>query len=504
MTPLPDAKLGLAAFLTLAAPGTAVSLSGTARDVVARARAVVDRYAAGDAPIYGLNTGLGGNVGYRLQPGEVAAFQEQVIRGRCIGAGPPLPPAVSRAALLARILGAAKGGPGLTPSVVDALVAMFNAGVTPVVPARGSIGAGDLALCAHLVAPVIGRGEAWHGPTRVPGAAALAAAGLKPATLGPKDGLGLINCSVVSTAHAAVVLHDLAGLLTLAAATAALSFEGYWANQGVLDPRLAAARPGAGQAGAATWLRTLLAGGSVQPKLQDGLCFRTVAPVLGVVLASFDTAATATETELNARADNPLVLLEDGQLMSTPNFHTPAIALAFDTLAIALCQWATGSAYRVTKMMNPALSQLPKYLSPVGGASVGLNSLQKLAAALHAEIRLHATPASLDAIPVSDGVEDHAPHTHLAIRKLEAQLVPLRMLVAVEALTAAQAVHLRGTQPGNATLLDAIRARVPPLAEDRETGSDVDRVVELMDPALISRLRPAVPLATLDLLRLRP
>ncbi len=487
--------------LAMAAPGAWFTLSPQQRDTVLAARAVVDRHAAGDTPVYGLNTGLGGNVGYRLLPAEVPAFQEQVIRGRCVGAGPPLAPEVSRAALLARIIGAAKGGPGLTPAVLDALVALFNAGITPVVPARGSIGAGDLALCAHLVAPVIGRGEAWLDGARLSGADALARAGLRPVALGAKDGLGLINCSAVSVGHGAVALRDLADLLTVASAAAALSYIGYRANPGVFDARLADARPAAGQQDAAAWMRALLAGSAPDaPNTQDALCFRTIGPVLGSVLASFDTAATAVETELNGRADNPLVLA-DGGMMSTPNFHTPAIALAFDTLAIALCHWATGSAYRIAKLMNPAASGLPRYLSPVGGASVGLNALQKLAAGLHAEIRLHATPASLDALPVSDGVEDHAPHTHLAIRKLAAQLVPFRLLVATEALTAAQAVHLRGVRPGVATLLDAVRQVVPPHHDDRETGADVDHVAEMMRPPLFAMLRRNAPPATVRLLR---
>ena len=489
-----DAPLGLAAFCELVRGAAPVAFSPAAQARIRRARAVVDRYAEGDAPIYGLNTGLGGNLAHRLGRDEMAAFQEQVIRGRCVGVGAALPEAVGRAALLARIVGVATGGPGLSPDVAALLVATFNAGIAPVIPARGSIGAGDLGLCAHLGAVVIGRGEAWIGGERLPGAAALARAGLRPAALAPKDGLGLINASAVSVGQGALALRELGGLLACAMATAALAFEGYDANPAIFDPRIAAARPAPGQDVAAACFRELLAGSENHGRaIQDALCFRTMAPVFGAALAAFDAAASILEAELNAAADNPLVLPDDGVMLATANFHTPALALAFDTLAMALVPLATGSAYRVAKLMTPALSGLPRYLSSVGGASVGLNALQKTAAALHAEIRLRATPASLDALPVSDSIEDHAPQTHLAVRKLAEQIEPLRLLVATEALAAAQAVDLRGTRPGNGTLLAAVRAVAPRLDDDREPGPDVDRVAEQLNFALVQRLALADP-----------
>ena len=263
MIELPDAPFTLASFLALAATGKQVALSAAHRDTIARARAVVDRYAAGDAPVYGLNTGLGGNVGYRLKPEEVAGFQEQVIRGRCIGAGPPLDPATCRAALLARIVGAAKGGPGLSPAVVDAMVALFNAGVTPVIPARGSIGAGDLALCAHLVAPldragagVVRRALPARGRCAGSGGAASRYAGAEGRAGADQLQRGQHRAWRPRAAR------QLADLLTIAtAAVTALSYEGYWANPGVLDPRLAAARP-AGRPGCSrrTGCGRLLAG----------------------------------------------------------------------------------------------------------------------------------------------------------------------------------------------------------------------------------------------------
>jgi histidine ammonia-lyase len=489
--------LSMRAVLEAGAPGTHIRLSEDARQRVVAARAVIERYAAGSEPIYGLNTGLGGNIGHRLCPSEIEAFQVQLVRGRCIGMGEPFPQEVARTALLCRIIGLAQGGSGVSPGTLDHLVAMFNAGITPVIPSRGSIGAADLGLCAHLAAAALGLGEAFHQGRR-PATEALRQAGLAPAALKPKDGLSLCNASAVSCGHAVHVLAELADCLTIAAVTAALAGEGYAANSSIFDARLADARPARGQQLAAAMFRALLAGSYLHDpgaprSIQDALSFRVLSQIYGPVLETFRTAVESVEAEINAAADNPLVLAEDGLILATANFHTPAIALAFDTLAIALTHLATAGFYRITKLMNAQLSGLPKYLSPVGGASTGFNSLQKTAAALHAEIRLKATPASLDALPVSDAVEDHAPHTPLTIRKLDEQLAPLWFLVAIEAMIAAQAVDLRG-KPRLASvtgrLYEAIRAQVPMLTEDRETGPDAGTVHDIIrSPTLIGAVR---------------
>jgi len=475
-----------------------IRLSDGVRARLARARTVVERYLAdGSVPIYGLNTGLGGNVKYRLKPEEIQPFQEQMIVGRCIGMGPPLPERLCRAVLAARIVGLAQGGSGLSPGLVDLLIGMFNAGITPVIPSRGSIGAGDLGLVAHLAAVAIGRGEAWFEGQVLAGAAALAAAGLAPATLGAKDGLGLLNASPVTTAHGALTLAELEDLLLQAAATAALSMEGYAANPAILDARLAAARPAGGQVAATTLFRSLLSGSALHAPdaaraIQDALSFRTLGPVFGAAFTALAHAAREIEIELNGAVDNPLVLVEDGVILSTTNFHTPAIALAFDTLAIAVTHLAAAGVQRIQKLMAPHLSGLPKYLSPIGGASTGFNSLQKTASALYGEIRLKAAPASLDAVPVSDIVEDHAPQSLLTIAKLAEQMALYRMLVAIEAMVAAQAADLRGFAPlgtGSGLVHAAVRSVVPALEADRETGPEAMKVLAMLTPELAEQLR---------------
>jgi histidine ammonia-lyase len=217
--------------------------------------------------------------------------------------------------------------------------------------------------------------------------------------------------------------------------------------------------------------------------VQDALSFRCLAPVFGSALSALATARRETEIEINHAGDNPLVLLNDGIILPTPNFHTPALAVACDALAIALAQLAAAAGQRVVKLMNPALSGLPRFLSPIGGASAGFVTQQKTAAALCAEIRQAAMPASLDAMPVSDSVEDHAPMTFLAIRKLAGQIEPLRLLVGLEAMVAAQAAELRedGALSPRATALQAlVRTLVPRLDEDRETGCDATAIADLL------------------------
>jgi histidine ammonia-lyase len=479
----------------VAGTGT-VALSDLARSRIARSREIVARYTAGDEPIYGLNTGLGGNLGHRLSQGDISAFQTQLVRGRNIGVGEPLPPDVCRAALLSRIVSAASGGSGLSQTTINLLIAMFNAGVTPVIPARGSISAADLGLSAHIGAVVIGRGRAWFAGEDLPGSEALALAGLKPVDLEPKDGLALCNNSVPGTGHGAMTLAALGDTILIAATVAALACQGYGANPAIFDARLHVARPASGQVEAAVLFRRLLDGSSLHENprnIQDAVSFRTLAPVMGATFAAFGVARDAVETELNGISDSPLVLLDDGLMLSSPSFHTAAIALAFDTLAIGLTHLATASAYRIFKLMNPALSGLPKYLSPIGGASAGYVPMQKTVAALHAEIRLAATPASLDSLAVSDTVEDHAPQTLMTVRKLAGQLVPFKLMIAIEALVAAQAVDLRAglrLSPITQHLHGAIRAAVPMLEEDREPGIDVMAVHAILDePDMIASLR---------------
>ncbi len=487
-TALTGSGLHIELLARLARGRASVSLSAEARARVAAARVVVERAAAGEQPIYGLNTGLGGNLRHRLAPEEITAFQTQFVVGRAIGVGEPLPRATVRAAMVARANAMTLGGAGVSPAVLDLLIALINRDVTPVVPRWGSIGAGDLGLLAHIALVIIGRGSALHEGRVLPGNEALAAAGLAPATLGAKDGLALCNGNALSAAMAGLALHDARRVLRQAERAAALSFEGYAANPAIFDARLAAAHPAFGQVAAAGRFRALLAGSSLyEPgaarSIQDALSFRCLSQVHGAAGAALERAVAACELELNAAADNPLVLAADDEILSTGNFHLMALALAGDTLAMALSTVAAMAVGRIVKLMQPDLTQLPRYLSPVGGASAGLVSMQKTAVALYGEIRRHANPACLDQFAVSETVEDHSAQAPLVYAKLADQVAALEHLVALEMLVAAQAVDLRKPVrlgAAAAPLHAAIRRSVPPLEMDRESGADVEKILPLV------------------------
>jgi histidine ammonia-lyase len=342
---------------------------------------------------------------------------------------------------------------------------------------------------------------------RMPGGEALRRAGLEPLELGAKDALGLINANALTAGHAALVLRDARRLMLAATAVAALACEGYGANLGTFDARTAGLRPGPLQETAATLYRALLAGSALEnPEtaraIQDALSFRCLPQITGAALGPLEHARSITEIELNAAGDNPAVLAEAGLILSTGNFHLAALALAFDTLALALAQFAHASMARLTKLVSAAHSGLPRYLSPVGGASAGLVPVLKPAGALLAEIRLKASPACLDALAISDFVEDHAPHAPLAVRKLDEQLQLLARLVAIEALIAAQATDLRRPErlgAGTRLMHDFVREIAPFLESDREMGGEAEALAHrVLGSEIEQRLR------ALDLGPLRP
>jgi histidine ammonia-lyase len=479
MTPvvLTERGVGIADIVAVALDGARVEISPGALERVAWARAALDRAAASGQQIYGLNTGLGANLKTAVA-GDPAAFQQQLIAGRGGAVGTPLPATIVRATMAARAATLALGGSGVSPHVLVALVDALNAGVLPVMPSLGSIGAGDLVLMASLARVLIGDGEAEFGGRRMPASEALAAAGLKPVVLAPKDGLSLINASSVSTGHAALAVYDVLETYNQAQQAAALTMAGIGANQAILDPRLHAARPGFGQEVAAGDLRTLLDGGAAPAaaSIQDPLSIRCLPSIHGALLDAASRAKAAVEIELSGRADNPLVL-DDGTVMSSGNFHTAALSLAFETLGLAVAQAAAASAARFIQLTGSGRNGLPKYLSPVGGASAGFVPLQKTVSAILAAIRQWANPVMLDFLPVSEGVEDHAAQTPLVVAKCDEMIGLWRRLVAFEMLAAAQAADLRDgptLAPRMQAVRDAIRAHSAMLQEDRALGPDAE------------------------------
>jgi histidine ammonia-lyase len=480
---LTGATLTLEDIVAVARRGIEVRLDPSVAAHITASRRTVDAFLAGGEPIYGLTTGLGANLGVRLDEDDLVAFQRRILIGRAVAIGKQLPRETVRAALLLRANGLARGGAGASLAVIERLVALLNSGIHPCVPSLGSIGAADLTPMAHLALPLVGEGEVELGGEIMPAAEALRRAGLSPVELAPKDGLALINSNAPSVGAAVLLLDDVAALLDLAALAAALSFEGFRANPGPLLPEVSAARPAPGQIAAAARLRQLLAGSAlwrpgVARAVQDSLGFRCVAPVHGAALAALDFARAAVLPELNAAADNPLVLAESGRILSTGNFHTGALALACDTLALALVPVADLAAGRAMKLMLPEASGLAKFLTPIGGNRAGFAPVQKTIAALRAECRHRANPASLDFTPVANGVEDHSPQTPLALRKAGELCEALRLLLGIELMVAAQAIDLRQPSPilgaPLAAAHGAIRARVARLDDDRSLGPEIE------------------------------
>lgn len=467
-----------------------VALTAEVRARVVAARAVVDRLAASGTSIYGLTSALGANTGQPIPEHERSAYQVRAVRARAVGIGPPHPRDVVRAMTFARIAGMAAGGSGVSPAVLDALVAMLNAGVHPRVPLRGSIGVADLPALSHLALPLVGEGEAEFRGDTLPGADALRAAGLAPVALAAKDGLALISANAATVGHGALVLHDVAAALDALHVAAALSCEGFRANLSPLDLRVQAARPARGQRRSAKRLTELLAGSALwragaARRVQDPLSLRCLSQVHGAALAALHLARDDVELELNAAADSPLVLAGDGEMLSTGNFHIPALALAFDALGMALSQVATLCALRCQKLYSPAFSGLPLQLTTLGPEHSGFATVQKTLTALANEMRHLANPASLDSHPVSEAVEDHAPMAANVVAKTAAMVPLLRDLAAIELLSAAQAIDLRATPAadlgrGAASAYAAVRARIPVLHEDRPLGPDIDAIAALL------------------------
>jgi histidine ammonia-lyase len=457
--------------------GAKVDIAPQALARVEAARATLDRAAASGQPIYGLNTGLGANLKAQVS-GDAAAFQRQLVDGRAGAVGEPLPVDRVRATMFARAAMLLAGGSGISPHVLDALLAALNAGVHPVMPSLGSIGAGDLVLMTALARLLIGEGEAEFRGEHLPSAKALVAAGLQPVVLAPKDGLSLINASAVSAGHGALTVHDALQAYMQAQQAAALTMEALGANQTILDARAHAARPAFGQQQAAEELRRLLARNTpLSPAtLQDPLSIRCVPSIHGALKDAVQHARLAVETELSSAGDNPLVMATEGIVMSTGNFHTAALSLAFESLGLAIAQAAAASAARFIQLTGAARNRLPKYLSPVGGASAGFVPLQKSVAAIMAAIRHKANPVMLDFLPVSEGVEDHAAQTPLVVAKCADMIALWRRLIAFELMAAAQAVDVAevALALGTSRVQSAVRATVAALAEDRPLGGDAE------------------------------
>ena len=452
---------------------------------LAAARVVVERSAAAGAPVYGLTTGLGAGVDTRLASTELAVFQRQAVLARAVGVGAPMAAEDVRATMAARLVGLALAGSGISPGVVDAYLAAYNAGLLPVVPSIGSIGAADLAPLAHVAAVLIGEGEAWQDGRRVSGRAALEALALAPVTLGPKDGLALINANAASVGPAALLLHDLAHLEEWLLRAAALSLEAFGGNLSPIDARLVMRRAAPGQAEASARLARLLEGSTLwRPgaarRLQDPLSLRCLAPLHGALAFQRGQAERCVAIELAGAGDNPLVLVAADEILSNAGFDVTAMTIALEALGLALAHCAATAVRRVGQLLHAEASGLPRFLAAGGRTQTGFATVQKTLSALEGEIRHLAMPATLGTIPVADGIEDHAGLAPYVVQKTRRIANRLWRIAAIELMAAAQAIELREPSPALGPPMRDVyaqtRAAAAKLDDTRAPGPEIDRL----------------------------
>ncbi|MHB1506136.1 MAG: histidine ammonia-lyase [Sulfobacillus sp.] len=451
--------------------GTEVALSTKALEKVSRSRTLIEQMIARGDTVYGVTTGFGHLAQIPVPSEDAAALQEDLVRSHAAGVGPDLPTAVVRSMLLLRLKALARGNSGVRPIVLERLIAFLNAGLHPCIPSQGSVGAsGDLAPLAHLAAALLGEGEAEMGGVRAPVRSHLAALGLPPLTLAAKEGLALTNGTQLMASLALIAWHQAKAQLQAAAFVAALTFQALGGIASAYDPDLLAARPHHGALAVGAEMRRLLEGSTLvtktgQRRVQDAYSLRCIPQVHGAVLDAFRHVEAILLVEINAATDNPLVFAERGEVVSGGNFHGQPIAIALDYLAIALTELGSISERRTERLVNPALSGLPAFLSSKPGLRSGLMLAQYTAAALVSENKTLAHPASVDSIPTSANQEDFVSMGAWAGLKLQQVVANLWQVLSAEALCASRAVALvgqDGLSSATAPFFAGLQATVPP------------------------------------------
>ena len=476
-----------------------VALAAAAAAAVDAARAVVDRHAAGDVPVYGINTGFGSLSEVKIPQRALGELQRNLLRSHAAGVGEPLPARAVRAMMVLRANVLAKGYSGIRRATLDRLIEALNARVHPVVPSRGSVGAsGDLAPLAHLALVLIGEGQATVGanPAVLAGAAALAGAGLTPVTLASKEGLALINGTQASTAVAALALIGAERLARAADIAAALSIDGLRGSYHPFEARLHDTRPHPGQRVSAANLHRLLQDSAINAshencgRVQDAYSMRCAPQVHGAARDALAHARATIQIEANAATDNPMVFADSDEIVSGGNFHGAPVAIASDLIVLGLLQLVTISERRSDRLVNPALSGLAPFLTRDSGLHSGYMMAQVTAAALVSELKTLAHPASADTIPTSANREDHVSMSMGASLKAERALQLATRVIAIEILLACQAIDLLAPLTTAAALAPVharVRSEVATLIDDRPPAPDIEAISELIARGSLER-----------------
>ena len=473
--------------VSLSARPVAIAPAALARIAASRAR--IEQILAADQTVYGVNTGFGRLSDLRVPHESLERLQTNLVRSHAGGIGQPLSEAEARAMLLLRANVLAKGFSGCRTELVELLASLLNAGVHPVIPEKGSVGAsGDLAPLAHLALVVIGEGEALYKSERLTGGEALRRAGLRPLNLAAKEGLALLNGTQAMTAVGALALARSRRVARLADLAGAMSLEALMGTPAAFDPRIHAVRPHLGQIAAAQHLMRLMEDSEIREahrerdsRVQDAYCLRCMPQVHGAVRDTLAFARSTFAAEANAAVDNPLVFASgrkgEGEILSGGNFHGQPLAFALDYCAIALTALAGISERRTERMVNPSLNEgLPAFLAPDPGLHSGLMMAQVTAAALVAENRVLAHPASVDSITTSGNKEDYVSMGMGAALKLRQVVANTAAVLGIELVAASHAlVYLEPLRPGRKlqAVLAQVRRRVPPLTGDRVQSGDI-------------------------------
>jgi histidine ammonia-lyase len=476
-----------------------VRLADEARSRVIAARDLVESIVREQRVVYGITTGFGALAEVVIPHDRIRELQVNLIRSHAAGVGDPLSEPETRAIMLLRANVLALGHSGVRPAVVELLLECLNRGVHPVIPSRGSVGAsGDLAPLSHLALVLLGEGSAMLHGERLDGGAALAAAGLQPLVLEAKEGLALNNGTQVHTGVGILALLRAQRALESLEVAGAMSLEGLRGTPDAFDVAIQRVRPQRGQLVSAGRLRTLLADSEIReshrlgdPRVQDAYSLRCMPQVHGAARQGFEYVRGVLEVEANSATDNPLIFPDEGRVISGGNFHGQPVSQALDLLAIAVADLGAISERRIARLVDPALSGLPPFLTRDAGVNSGLMMAQIVAAALVTDLRLCAHPASTDSVPTDANKEDHVSMGVAAALKARDAVALLETMAALELLTAAQALEfLRPLRPGRgvSAAYEIVRQHVAPLEQDRVLAPDIEKLTELVRAGAFSSL----------------
>jgi histidine ammonia-lyase len=471
---------------------SAVQLDRSCKPHVEASAAIIGAAANGKKPVYGVNTGFGKLASIAIAPEDTATLQRNLILSHCAGVGEPMPANITRLMMALKLLSLGRGASGVRWSLIELLEQMLAKGVTPLVPAQGSVGAsGDLAPLAHMTAVIIGEGEAVFEGRVLQGGDALKCAGLQPIALGPKEGLAFINGTQFSTAYALAGLFDAWLAAQSALVTSSLSTDAIMGSTAPLTPEIHSLRGHAGQIEAAATMRQLLEGSVIREshregdtRVQDPYCIRCQPQVTGAAMDVLRQAARTLEIEANAATDNPLVLRETGEIVSGGNFHAEPVGFAADMMALAISEIGAIAQRRIALMVDPVLSfDLPPFLTPKPGLNSGYMIAEVTSAALMSENKHMAAPCVTDSTPTSANQEDHVSMAAHGARRLMRMNANLQRILGIELLCAVQGIEFRSplkTSPPLQNVVDRLRLQVPTLGDDRFIAPELESAAQLI------------------------